>query len=140
MSKPKANKTKTAAPSKAKAPPKKAKPVVNDKQPEDQSASMKAGLAAVAAMKPGTKTPEPEGRLTKLVRISEFLKRPEGATLDEIIGITAWQKHTVRAFISHTLAKKHGYQIVSEKPVGGQRSYKITGIARGDQPPSKDDH
>ncbi len=90
------------------------------------SKPMQAGLAAVAAMKPDAKTPEPEGRLTKLVRISELLKRPEGATLDEIIAVTGWQKHTARAAISHALKKKRGYHIVSDKPKDGKRIYKIT--------------
>ena len=90
------------------------------------SAPMQAGLAAVAAMKPEAKTPEREGRLTKLARISELLKRPEGATMDEIIEITGWQKHTARAAISHALRKKHGYHIVSDKPKDGKRIYKIT--------------
>ena len=90
------------------------------------SKPMQAGLDAVAAMKPETKAPEPEGKLTKLVRISELLKRPEGATLDEIIELTGWQKHTARAAISHALRKKHGYHIVSDKPKDGKRIYKIT--------------
>ncbi len=88
------------------------------------SKPMRTGLAAVAAMKP--EAPAPEGRLTKLVRISELLKRPEGATLDEIIAVTGWQKHTARAAISHALKKKHGYHIVSDKPKDGKRIYKIT--------------
>jgi len=90
------------------------------------SKPMQAGLAAVAAMKSEAKKPEPEGRLTKLVRISELLKRPEGATLDEILELTGWQKHTARAAISHALKKKHGYHIVSDKPKDGKRIYKIT--------------
>ena len=88
------------------------------------SKPMQAGLAAVAAMKP--EAPAPEGRLTKLVRISELLKRPEGATLDEVLELTGWQKHTARAAISHALKKKHGYHIVSDKPKDGKRIYKIT--------------
>lgn len=93
-------------------------------KPETSHAPMQAGLAAVAAMKP--EVPKPEGRLTKLVRISELLKRPEGATLDEILELTGWQKHTARAAISHALRKKHGYNIVSDKPKDGKRIYKIT--------------
>jgi len=88
---------------------------------------MQAGLAAVSAMKPEAEKSQHEGRLTKLVRISELLKRPEGATLDEILDVTGWQKHTARAAISYALGKKRGYNIVSEKPKGGKRTYKITG-------------
>ncbi len=127
----KAKKPSTTPPTKAKSAQKKTKPVAEAKQPEDQSSPLKTGLASVAA------TP---GKTSKLNAITELLMRPEGATIDDMIAVTDWQKHTVRAALSHALAKKRGYQIVSEKPVGGQRSYKITGISRGDQPSSKDDH
>ena len=52
-------------------------------------------------------------------------ERPEGATIDQIVEATGWQKHTVRSAISHALGKKRGYQIVSDKPQGGKRIYKI---------------
>ena len=125
-------KTKNTKPKKLTTPAAKSKAAKNSKPPKVDSTAIQTAPEAVAAMTPDAKTQGTEGRLTKLVRISELLKRPEGATLDEIIGITDWQKHTVRAFISHTLAKKHGYQIVSEKPVGGQRIYKIAEPAQGD--------
>ncbi|MGE0108160.1 MAG: DUF3489 domain-containing protein [Bdellovibrionales bacterium] len=96
------------------------------------SVPMQAGLAAVEAM-PGTKTPREGSKLAKLV---EMLERPEGATIEQIIEATEWKPHTARAAISHTLGKKRGYQIVSERPVKGhsvvtnapeygQRIYKI---------------
>ena len=123
-------------PTKGKAAQKKAKPVVEAKKPEEQSAPMKAGLAAVEAM--------PVGKTSKLNAITELLMRPEGATVDDMIAVTGWQKHTVRAALSHALAKKRGYQIVSDKPATGysvasntptfgKRVYKIA------EPP-KDDH
>jgi hypothetical protein len=37
-----------------------------------------------------------------------LVERAGGATLDEIMAATAWQKHSVRGFIS-TLGSKHGY-------------------------------
>lgn len=136
MSKSKTNKTKKPEAPKAKLPAKKAKLVGNGKAPEEQSAPMKAGLAAVSAM--------PVGKTSKLEAIIELLKRPEGATVDDMIAVTGWQKHTVRAAVSHALGKKRGYQIVSEKPTTGysvasnaptygNRVYKIV-------EPSKDDH
>lgn len=88
------------------------------------SAPMQAGLVAVAAMKPTNDAPARETKLTKVI---ELLSRPEGATVDQIMDTTGWQKHTVRAAISHALGKKRGYQIVSEKPKGGKRAYKISG-------------
>lgn len=41
---------------------------------------------------------------TQKAAVIEMLKREGGATLDEIIAATGWQKHTVRGFIS-TLGK-----------------------------------
>ena len=129
MSKTKTNKTKKAPvpATKPKAVPKKGKPSGNGKHPEEQSAPMKAGLAAVSAMPP---TPAKESKLALVIKL---LSRPEGATIDDLVTATGWQKHTVRAAISHALAKKRGYQIASEKLQGGKRTYKIA------EPP-KDDH
>ena len=89
---------------------------------ETLSAPMKAGLAAVAAMSPA---PEPPRQETKLSLIIKLLTRPEGATIDDMVKETSWQKHTVRAALSHALVKKHGYKIVSDKPKDGHRIYKI---------------
>jgi len=83
------------------------------------SATMQAGLAAVAAMPP---TPPKETKLSILIKL---LSRPEGATLEDMVAATGWQKHTTRAALSHALGKKRGYQIVSDKPQGGRRIYKI---------------
>lgn len=80
---------------------------------------MKAALAGVAAM--------PVKRETKLQALIMLLEREEGATIEDMIVATGWQKHTIRSALSHALAKKRGYQIVSEKPANGIRVYKITG-------------
>ncbi len=96
----------------------------NGKPTNDEalSAPMQAGLAAVAAMKPTNDAPARETKLTKVI---ELLSRPEGATIEQLVDATGWQKHTVRSAISHALGKKRGYQIVSEKPKDGKRVYKI---------------
>jgi hypothetical protein len=55
-----------------------------------------------------------------------LLERAGGATLDEIMAATAWQKHSVRGFIS-TLASKHGYAVVSTRREADKvRIYSIT--------------
>jgi hypothetical protein len=100
---------KKSQPFKSKAAPK-GKPI---------SEPMKAGLKAVATM-PGTK-------LGKLVAL---LSRPNGATVEEMAAENGWQKHTVRSAISHTLVKKHGYEVVSEKLEGGKRHYMIKSGAK----------
>lgn len=112
-------KPKTARPKTPVNPAAKSKGKVNGKAADDSRLSepMKAGLAAVAAMKPAK-----ESKLALVVRL---LSRPEGATLDDLVAATGWQKHTVRSALSHALAKKRGYKIVSDKPKGENRIYKI---------------
>ena len=96
----------------------------NGKPTNDEalSAPMQARLAAVAAMKPTNDAP---ARGTKLTKVIELLSRPEGATIEQLVDATGWQKHTVRGALSGALHKKRGYQIVSEKPKDGKRIYKI---------------
>jgi hypothetical protein len=127
MSKPKSSKPNKSAAAKPKAAPKKSNSSGNGKPPEEMSAPMQAGLAAVEAMPPA---PPKESKLSLVIKL---LTRTEGATIDDMTAATSWQKHTVRAALSHALAKKRGYKIVSEKSQGGKRTYKIA-------EPAKDDH
>jgi hypothetical protein len=55
-----------------------------------------------------------------------MLRREGGATLDEILAATDWQKHTARAMLSAggALMKKHRLVVTSEK-LGDQRTYSI---------------
>src|ERR671918_2454080 len=41
----------------------------------------------------------------------ELLKRPEGATVEQIAAATGWQKHTIRGAISGALKKKLGLTV-----------------------------
>jgi hypothetical protein len=84
-----------------------------------QSRAMKAALEAVAKL--------PAKKETKLAALVTLLERPEGATIEDMIIATSWQKHTIRAALSHALGKKRGYKITSEKPEGGIRAYRIEG-------------
>ena len=70
---------------------------------------------------------------SKQALVIEMLKRPEGATIEQISEVTGWQKHTIRGTFSGALKKKLGLTIVSEKiegpagaPGAGQRLYRIT--------------
>jgi Protein of unknown function (DUF3489) len=48
---------------------------------------------------------------TKQAKMIELLKRPEGATIEQIAQATGWQKHTIRGAISGALKKKLGLTI-----------------------------
>jgi hypothetical protein len=75
--------------------------------------------------------PEPEPgakRPSKQDEVIAMLRRPEGATVDEVAGATGWQRHTVRGVFSGTLKKKLGLRIASAKEERG-RVYRIDGPA-----------
>jgi len=75
-------------------------------------------LAKPKATKDATSTddaPAPKQREgTRKATVIALLEREGGATLEEIMSATSWQKHSVRGFIS-TLGSKHGYTIVSAR-------------------------
>jgi len=53
-----------------------------------------------------------------------MLRRPEGATVDEVASATGWQRHTVRGVFSGTLKKKLGLTLASAKEKRG-RVYRV---------------
>jgi hypothetical protein len=48
---------------------------------------------------------------TKQAKLIELLRRPEGATVEQIAAATGWQKHTIRGAISGALKKKLGLKV-----------------------------
>jgi hypothetical protein len=70
-----------------------------------------APTAAEAAPEaPATTRPTPRAG-TKQAQMIEMLKRPEGATVEQIAEATGWQHHTIRGAISGALKKKLGLTI-----------------------------
>jgi Protein of unknown function (DUF3489) len=77
--------------------------------------------------------PEPEPpseakQPSKQDAVIAMLRRPEGATVDEVATATGWQRHTVRGVFSGTLKKKLGLTLSSAKEERG-RVYRIDGPA-----------
>ena len=93
---------------------KKAKPAKKAKAPKK---------AKPAPKKSGDK-PAAE-RSNKKAEVIALMKRAKGATLAEIAELTAWQKHTIRGFVS-ILGTKGEHKIESSKNDKGERTYKIT--------------
>ncbi len=52
---------------------------------------------------------------TKQEALITLLRRPEGATADQIAEATGWQKHTIRGAIAGALRKKLGLTITTER-------------------------
>lgn len=67
------------------------------------------------------------GKQTKQQTCLDLLSRPEGATIEELQVATGWQQHSVRGFLAGTVKKKLSLTLLSEKPDGGPRRYRIAG-------------
>jgi hypothetical protein len=62
----------------------------------------------------------------KAALVIALLKAPKGATLQDLMGATGWQAHSIRGFISGHLKKKLGLKVQSFKR-DGERVYAIKG-------------
>ncbi len=62
---------------------------------------------------------------TKQALLIGLLRRPEGATIAEIVSAMGWQPHTVRGAFAGALKKKLGLTIASEKADGSERTYRV---------------
>jgi Protein of unknown function (DUF3489) len=74
----------------------------------------KAKAAKVKSTKPEEAAPAETSTLrpgTKQAQMIELLKRPEGATVEQIAAATGWQHHTIRGAISGALKKKLGLTV-----------------------------
>ena len=88
--------------------------------------SGKKASAPKKAIKKDRKNTKPAARKgSKTAQVLELLKRPGGATLQELMAATEWQPHSLRGFISGTLGKKMGLSVESAKGENGQRTYSL---------------
>lgn len=93
-----------------------------NKEPE---ADVMPTIATEPVTAPATEA-TPVGRCySKQSLVIEMLKRPEGVTIAQVCDVTGWQAHTVRGTFAGVLKKKLNLTIVSDKPEGGQRVYRI---------------
>src|SRR5258705_4466702 len=83
--------------------------------------------ASTAAPTTGSKTRKQAASKpkTKLAQLEAMLRRPDGATVEQISKSLDWQTHSVRGAMSGALKKKQGLTITSEKTDNGRRVYRI---------------
>lgn len=62
-------------------------------------------------------------KTTKQAQIIETLSTKEGASIDEMMKLTGWQKHTVRGVLSRVIKKLEGFELSSEKQDADRRYY-----------------
>ena len=65
---------------------------------------------------------------SKQAKVIALLRRPGGATVQELMDATGWQPHTCRGVISGVLKKKLGLTIESKRE-GEVTTYQIVGAA-----------
>ena len=75
----------------------------------------------VAPPEPAPAPSDPRGKLGAVVSL---LRRPDGASLADMMTATGWQAHSVRGAMAGALKKKLGLAIRSEKTDAG-RVYRI---------------
>jgi len=84
--------------------------------PGAQGAPKKAGASKEATAREGSKK----------AQVIELLRRPEGATLAQLMEATGWRPHSVRGFLSGALAKKMGHKVTRRKRDDGAGVYFLT--------------
>ena len=91
----------------------------------DREALIDQLWSAIEAL-PDPEPPSEAKRSSKQNEVIAMLRRPEGATVEEVASATGWQRHTVRGVFSGTLKKKLGLTIASAQEERG-RVYRING-------------
>jgi hypothetical protein len=93
----------------------------------DRAALIDRLWPAIEAL-PEPQPPSKAKRPSKQDEVIAMLRRPEGATVDQVARATGWQRHTVRGVFSGTLKKKLGLTLASAKEERG-RVYRVAAPA-----------
>lgn len=103
------------------------------KKPAGQARAKKPAASKTKAPKvsaeakpkaPKKEKPAKEARVTKTSIFLDALKRPDGATVEELMTAASWQAHSVRGFIS-TIGKKGMKVEKFTRSSDGKSAYKI---------------
>jgi hypothetical protein len=112
---PKATKKARVAPRRAHVAPSKPK---SGKKPTPAKKGTKSPKKAAGSKAAGAR------ERSKTEKVLDLLKRPDGATLKDLMKATGWQPHSVRGFLS-ILGRKKGLAVESTKSPNGERRYSI---------------
>jgi hypothetical protein len=63
---------------------------------------------------------------SKLARILTLLMRPEGAMLGELVHVTGWREHSVRAAMTNIIKRRLDLYVRTVKSQDGWRRYYVT--------------
>jgi hypothetical protein len=98
------------------------KPAKVELQPEPFCESSTLPIEPEANRKP----PTSNRSNSKLSKVVEMLRAPEGVSIADIMKATDWQAHSVRGAIAGAIKKKLGLSVISERR-GDERFYRIAG-------------
>jgi hypothetical protein len=115
---PKATKRANVAPQKRRVAPGRPRSGKKASSPERRPKSQKAARQAKPAR-------AREG--SKAAKVLGLLRRPDGASLKELMKATGSLAHSVRGFLSGAVAKRMGIKLVSAKSEDGERRYSLQG-------------
>ncbi len=96
---------------------------VKPPKPRKPKTVAKEGGAATCTQAPAKASRRRQN--SKQAQVIEMLKRPQGASIEQVMQATEWQSHTVRGFFAGALRKKLGIPITSNKAEGQERVYRI---------------
>ena len=80
--------------------------------------------AAPKPEKPGAADPG-KRPTTKSDLALRALRRKSGVSMDELCKLTDWQAHSVRGFLSRTVRKKLGHEVIRQTDAKGVTRYSI---------------
>lgn len=92
------------------------------KRTEPQNVTPAADAANDASTAPKARNPR-EG--TKQATLIALLRRPEGATIEDLSAATDWTANTVRGAMAGALKKRLGHEVTSVKDEARGRVYHI---------------
>ena len=64
-------------------------------------------------------------KINKTLSIMSALQRDDGATVEELMGVTGWQAHSVRGFLSTQKKKREDFVLEKFMRGDGKTAYKI---------------
>ncbi|MER9375910.1 DUF3489 domain-containing protein [Mesorhizobium sp. M0491] len=97
-------------------------PSVDDSTPTRKPREKSVVTVAVTVKKAKDEAPAAP---TKTDIVLKKLKSAKGATIQTLMDATGWQAHSVRGFLSGTVKKKLGHELLSDTGKDGQRRYRI---------------
>lgn len=93
--------------------------------------SCSAAIAAVTKRVAGAKAKTGVVAPSKTDFVLKKLRGAKGTTLAQLSELTGWQAHSVRGFLSGTVRKKLGLNLISDAGKDGIRRYRISDRAEG---------